>query len=83
MWLRKRRVQWRIQSLADLAAAPPPWRHQNFYDHTSALTILSKPWTNTNFICARIGLFICALSSSPQAIANRLCRNMYENGTQT
>ena len=23
MWLRKRRVQWRIQSLADLAAAPP------------------------------------------------------------
>ena len=36
---------------------------------------MSKPWTNTNFICARIviGLFICALSSRPQAIANRPC----------
>ena len=63
--------------------APPLWRHQILYDHTCALTILSKPWTNTNFICARIviGLFICGLSSRPQATANR--PRGYENGMQT
>ena len=44
---------------------------------------MSKPWTNTNFICARIvlGLFICTLSSHPQATANHPCG--YENGTHT
>jgi len=59
--------------------APPKflWPHQLYhnlmcFDH-AVKTVHQQ--SNTNFICARIviGLFICALSSRPQAIANRPC----------
>jgi len=71
-----------------VAAARPPkflWPHKSYYnlmcfDHP-VQTVHQQ--SNTNFICARIviGLFISALSSRLQAIANHPCG--YENGTQT